>query len=200
MNEKRRIYARCACVFCIVMLILLAALQSVWVLGGSASSIMLQCSVQRTRIEAAAKDVLILQSSQEHTQAISELQNLLPIWEHTQAGLINGDSLLQLPKNVPSNIVVLMSIAQPDYQSIDAALHVIVAHPDKQIDPIEAQIVLDHEHPYVLAMTQVVNAWKLRIDDAFMHIYLIESAMVAIITISVVALSLPYWRKDTKNE
>ncbi len=179
-QRRWRTYLRIISCFCLALLLLLAAFQSIWVFGGSASSIMLQVGLQRTRVQSIAKDVLVLQYRPvaTHPQAVSELQSALPRFEKTQAGLQNGDTSLQLPTNVPGDIAPLVANTQPDYTAIDGALRQILAHIKEPIDPIEAAIILEHEHGYALAINQVSTAWQQRIDSAFLHIFWIESGMV----------------------
>src|SRR2546430_123803 len=100
--KRQRIYIRIIVVFCVFLLLLLAGFQWIWVGAGSASSIMNQSGLQRTRAQAIAKDTLILayRPESEHAQAVNELQNLLPRFEQTQKGLQVGDNSLQLPPRV----------------------------------------------------------------------------------------------------
>jgi hypothetical protein len=190
-NGKQLMYIRIAFVTAIVFLLLLGAFQSIWVFGGSASSIMNQVGLQRARVQAITKNVLILayRPITEHAQAVSELQNVLPIWERTQNGLKAGNASLQLPANVPGDIATLVSLAQSDYLAIDTAARVILAHTATPVDPLQLAIVVSHEHGYALAMTQVVNAWQQHIDAAFFHLYLIESG----ITLGLIALILLFY-------
>jgi hypothetical protein len=180
-QRRWRIYLRVISCFCLALLLLLAAFQSIWVFGGSASGIMLQVGLQRTRVENIAKNVQILenQPAATHPQAVSELQSALPRFEKTQAGLQNGDDSLQLPMSVPTDIAPLVANTQPDYNAIDGALRQILAHIRQPIDPTEVAIILEHEHGYALAINQVNVAWKQRIDSAFLHIFWIESVLVA---------------------
>lgn len=186
---------------CIALLILLGLFQSVWVLGGSASSIMIQCGLQRTRMQAITKDVLILayRPTSDRAQAISELQIALPLWEQTQRGLQMGDTVLQLPIQVPEIVQALMTASQSDYLAIDTAARNIVAHTASPIDPIQLQIILSHEHSYAVEMTQVNNAWQLQIDGAFLHIFLIESGITSLV---IILLLLLYVRSriEERNE
>lgn len=190
-----------AMITCIALLILLGLFQSVWELGGSASSIMVQCGLQRTRMQAITKDVLILayRPTADHAQAISELQIVLPLYEQTQRGLQMGDTALMLPAHVPETVQTLMIASQSDYLAIDTAAKKIIAHSDGLVDPIQAQIILSHEHSYAVEMTQVNNAWQLQIDGAFLHIFLIESGITSLV---IILLLLLYVRSriEERNE
>ncbi len=185
MSKKRQ---SIAILSCIALLILLGLFQSVWIIGGSSSGIMLQCGLQRTRMQAIAKDMLTLayRPAIEHAQAIGELQIALPLFEQTQRGLQVGDASLALPSRVPETIQALVAIAQPDYLAIDVAARKITAHADAPVDPIELQIVLSHEHSYAMEMTQITNAWQQQIDATFLHIFWIESALTALVLILVI--------------
>jgi hypothetical protein len=182
-----RAYVRIIVIALLLILLLLGGFQSIWVFAGSASSIMVQVGLQRTRGQAIAKDVLILayRPESEHIQAISELQNALPLFEQTQKGLQVGDSSLMLPNRIADEIVQLVAATQPDFVSIDTAVKVILAqvhaHPDAPIDPTQRDIILAHEHGYVVAMSAVNSAWQARIESAFLHLYEIETGHVVVL-------------------
>lgn len=182
-NWKLHQYARITTVFCVVLLLLLFGFQSIWVAGGSASSIMEQTGLQRTRMQLIAKDVLILENRPvaERPQAINELQIVAPLFEKTQKGLVQGDPTLKLPTSIPGDIEQLVLFSQSDFTAIDAALHVVLTYPDAPIDPIQVTVILSHEHTYTQELSQVNTAWKTKIDNAFLHLYWIESGIVFVL-------------------
>jgi hypothetical protein len=198
-RKKPSIYVHMAMITCIALLIILGLFQSVWVLGGSASSIMVQCGLQRTRMQAITKDVLILayRPTADHAQAIGELQIVLPLWEQTQKGLQVGDTTLMLPAHVPETVQALMIASQSDYLAIDTAAKKIIA--DGPVDPIQAQIILNHEHSYAVEMTQVNNAWQLQIDGAFLHIFWIESGITLLVIVLLLLLYIRSRIEDRKH-
>jgi hypothetical protein len=182
-TKRQRIYIRMIVVFCIFLLLFLAGFQSIWVLAGSASGIMIQTSVQRARAQAIAKDALILayRPESEHTQAVSELQNLLPRFEQTQKGLVVGDASIQLPNRVPDDIQPYVAATQFDFAAMDTAARKLLTPADGHVDTIQVDIVLAHEHGYSTAMSAVVSAWQARIDSAFLHIFEWEIGIVALL-------------------
>lgn len=111
---------------------------------------------QRTLEQLIAKDTLILayRPTDDHVQAISELQNTLPAWEKVELGLQNGDASLGISPNLPGNIKLLLLQAQSDFTGIDASAHYILAHPDP-VDQTQLSIVLQHERAYSVTMFQV---------------------------------------------
>src|SRR5436853_1355459 len=139
MQYKLRAYARAGLVTMIVLLLLLIAFQSVWVTHGSATSLMNEVGLQRTRSQRIVKDVLILayrSSSQEKAQALNELQTTLPLFQQTQAGLQAGDDSRGLPKRPPQDIQLLLIQSQSDYVSLHSAGKMILAQP-QQVDPTQ---------------------------------------------------------------
>jgi hypothetical protein len=181
-------YARIITISQIALLIILALFQSIWVFGGSETSIMNQSGLQRFRASNIKADVLILayRPTQEHPQAISDLQNILPAWEQTQAGLRSGSTALQLPSTVPESIQQALIPAQSDFVAIDSAARIILAHADGLVDPIQLQIILDHERQYRIEMSQVVTLWQQQIDGAFLHIYYWEMGLTLAMIVLVV--------------
>lgn len=183
MQTKRlRTYVRILTITMLVLLLLLALFQAIWVFGGSETSIMNQAGLQRTRAQAIAKDVMILayRPAAEHPQAISELQAVLPRFEQTQAGLQNGNADLSLPNHVPDDILLPLSASQSDFVALDTAARLIASHPDTSVDPVELSIVISHASMYSQDMTAVVAAWQTRIDSAFLHIFWWETGLVCL--------------------
>lgn len=84
-----------------------------------------------------------------HVQAVNELQNMLPIWEANQQVIKNS--------NLTVDIQVLFTSTNADYKDIDTAAQAIIAHPDLKADPIQVQIILDHERAYFLNAAQIVT-------------------------------------------
>src|SRR5580765_2203435 len=183
-------YIQLAMIASILLLLVLGLFQSIWIYGGSETGIMTQVGLQRTRVQALAKDVQILsyRPASEHAQAINELQNVLPRFEQTQAGLQHGDDALQLPTHVPTDVAQLLIATQSDYTAIDTAVRLIIAHHDEPVDPIQRDIVLAHEHDYSTQMTLINTAWQQRIDGAFLHIFWIESG-ITLAALALIALS-----------
>lgn len=181
--RKLRTYVRIFLTVCLALLILLSLFQWIWVLGGSGTSIMYRAGLQRDLTERITKDVLTLayRPITEHPQAINELQNTLPAWEHGQHALQTGDPALALPRHPPDTILQLMISSQPDFAAIDTAARQIIAHPDKPVDPVEVDIIVAHERDYFLTLAQVNTAWQQYIDGAFLQIFWIEEGLVGIV-------------------
>lgn len=183
-------YAKLITITCMLLCLILGGFQSIWVMGGSASSIMLQVGLQRSRAQAITKDVLILlyRPQSEHVIAISELQTILPLWEKTQQGLQQGNTALQLPMNIPMDISTLTLQALPDFLAMDTAVNSIVSHTGKNIDPVQASIVLLHQPMYSETMSELEITWKQHIDDAFLHIFIIESSITGVILLLLILI------------
>lgn len=189
--EQRRLglLSKWLFVVALLFLLILGAFQTAWVLAGSETSIMLQCGLQRTRAQAIAKDVLILsyRPGDEHAQAVSEIQATLPRFEQAERGLLVGDASLQLPSHVPGDIAQVMVGAAPDYVAMDIALRSIIAHTDAPIDLIQRDIVLAHIDGYSTTMMQVETLWQQHIDNGFLFLFWIESALTGILVLLVIA-------------
>lgn len=187
MAYKLRSYARAGLVTMIVLLLLLAAFQAVWVTHGSATPLLTQVGLQRTRSQRIAKDVLILAyrpSSEEKTLALNELQATLPLFQQTQAGLQAGDDSLGLPKRPPQDVQFVLIQSQLDYALFLNAAKMILAHP-QQVDSAQVQIVLDQERSYTQTMSNVVTLWSQHIDDIFQELFDIECGLVVALLVTV---------------
>lgn len=185
--KRQRIYIRFIVVFCLFLLLLLAGFQSIWVLAGAGTPIMLQTGLQRTRVQSIAKNALILASrpEEEHTQAVSELQNILPRFEQAQVGLNKGDTSLQLPSHVPDDIAALVVASQSDYGAIDTATRKLLVTADGHVDLLQVDIVITHERDYSLEMTAVASAWQSHIENAFLQIFAWEMGIVFLLLVLV---------------
>jgi hypothetical protein len=134
---------------------------------------------QRVLEQRIIKNVLVLAyrtSSDEHAEAISELQTTLPTWEKVQAGLRNGDTALGISPNLPEDIKLMLTQAQPDFAYMVASAHQILAHPSP-VDPVQLAIIQQHDQPYYLAMAQVSDLFQERIQNAARVYFGIELGM-----------------------
>ena len=131
---------------------------------------------QRVFEQSIVKNALILYyrpSLSERSEAISELQTTLPVWEKVQIGLQNGSPSLGISSNLPSDVNTLIMQAQPDYVYLDAAVHQILAHTGS-IDVVQLSIILQHDQPYYVAMGQTTNLFQEHIQDATKIYFIIQ--------------------------
>ncbi len=180
--NNRKAYALIFYITKMLLLALLFGFLGIWVFAGSASTIMNQVSLQRSRGVRIAKDALILRYDPlaiDRTQALSEMQDTLPVWARTETALVTGDSTLQLP-HPPSEVVTLVAQAQSDYLPMQIAAQHLLVDPT-HIDPTQVQIILDHEHGYAVSANQITLAWQQHIDDAFYRLFWIEASLVIVV-------------------
>lgn len=183
-TSRRATHSMMLSVVAILFCLLLWGVQGVWVLYGSASNVMSQVGLQRSRVERLTKDALIIVGPMgqpsNFTDAVSEIQNTLPGWQQSQKGLQIGDASLGLPPRPPANIVLPLIQSQADFSAITTALQNIVVKPTRQstLMNIQLQIILDHEPAYYQALSQVNTFWKQRIDDTFFRLFWIETSFV----------------------
>ena len=171
----------------VLLLALLAGFITLTIHGNSTTNILNATGSQRMRMERLAKDVLLLENvkaSPARAQAVSELQNTLPVWEETQDGLAYGDSTLGLPTQIPSTVAYQVLLANADYVPMRKALAAIAAHLDAP-DPVQVQVVLIHEYPYFLTMSQVNALWSQEIDDQTTQVSWIKFALLTLILLVV---------------
>ncbi|OLD63409.1 MAG: hypothetical protein AUF65_02420 [Chloroflexi bacterium 13_1_20CM_50_12] len=156
-HTKTRIWG----IFGILLILFSIAFSALPLIPNSTLGVIRIIARQRAIGQQIVKDVLILayRPPPEHVQAISEIQNALPVWEQVQAGLQNGDSSLGISPNLPGDIKLLLLQAQSDFTSVDTATHQILAHPSP-IDQTQLSIILHHEHGYSLAMFQVSDLFE----------------------------------------
>lgn len=122
--------------------------------------VMQQANFQLARNEFISKDVMVLayRPITYHSQAINELQTVLPQFQQVQVGLLHGDTSLGLPGNPPDSVRAALAVSQNDYLAIVTAVQHLLARPDaNNPDPIQVEIVLQHERLYVNNMYQVIT-------------------------------------------
>lgn len=140
-------------------------------------------SLQRARSERIAKDAMILQyrPASEWPQAISELQDTLPLWQQEQTSLAGfPDSQVQL--------LVLQS--NGDYTAMTQATQNILDNSGKSMDPIQTSIIIAHEHNYEVTINQAYTLIQQDIaiqDVQFIGIELI----IVILSIALTVFSRP---------
>jgi MFS superfamily sulfate permease-like transporter len=148
-------------IFGILLILFFIAFAALPLIPNSTLGVIRIIARQRTIEQLIVKDVLILayRPTSEHVQAISELQNSLPVWEKVEAGLQNGDDSLGISPNLPPEVKALILQAQSDFTSIDTAAHQILAHPS-QVDQTQLLIILQHERAYSLTLFQVSSLFE----------------------------------------
>ncbi len=122
---------------------------------------------QRVLEEHLVKDIFMLAyrtDSDDHAEAISEMQTALPAWERVQNGLLNGDASLGISPNLPGDVKIMLLQSQPDFSYLDAAAKRILAHPSP-VDPTQLTIVLQHSQAYYLSTGQAVSLFQQDISD-----------------------------------
>lgn len=160
-SQTLRIYMIMALVLTLFLLLSLVTLNILPLFPSSDDLvIMQQANFQLARDEFIAKDVMVLayRPLSYHSQAVSELQTVLPQFQMVQVGLLQGNVSLSLPGKPPDSVKVALLASQSDYLAIVTAVNHLLAHPDAtNPDPIQVEIVLQHERLYVGEMYQVIS-------------------------------------------
>lgn len=145
-----------------------------------------KASLQQARVERIAKDVMILEyrPAIEHAQALSELQDTLPVWQDEQSALAQfNDQQVQL----------LLLQSNADYTPMTAALKIILSQPASQIDPLQVSIILNHEHDYAVTINQI--AQLIQQDQAAIA----EQFFIFGLSALVLSVILTFLQKGRKN-
>lgn len=183
------------------LLLVLLGFLAIWVAYTSPAGFMAQVATQRGREQRIVKNALVLAyrtDPRERAVALAELQDVLPIWEQVQKGLLVGDRSLGLPRNIPGNIVFILASANTDYVPLDvAARKILVQH--NPVDPLQVQILIDHDRGYSNALYQVTLLWQQHIDDVFLQLYFIETGLVGGVLLLVLAQFLFVTRPALKE-
>lgn len=174
--------------FSIFLLLALAVCEALPLTNGNNDLVVLQqATLQLARDEFLVKNVYALayRPASARAQAIGELQIQLPAFEKTQAGLMYGDPSLGLPDNPSSGVKTALLSANSDYLAIDAAVKVILAHPDSAPDPTQVNIVAMHERPYIAEMYPVVVLLQQEAQTRAIQLLVLKMALIGLVVIAI---------------
>jgi hypothetical protein len=188
---QMRAYAWIFFVFTILLLLLLEGFTGILLASDTTTSAINALNTQRAREARMVKDVLVLEyrPQSERAQSLSELQDILPLWEQTQQGVQGGNTSLGFLVHPPLDVALLLTQAQSDYIPLDVALRSVTAH-HATIDPLQVQIIQEHDRPYTLIMNQVSVLWSAHSSEALIYLFWIKSGIVAVLLIVIV---LSFW-------
>lgn len=146
--HKLRNFMRGAIVAGVLLLLVQAAFQSLPLFLPSDANAINNAGLQRTRSQVLVKSAFTLayRPKQEHAQAVSDIQTVLPLWQQEQEALTQTVSI---------DVQPLLTDARGDYLAMLAASKVILAHSDS-VNLIQVDIMAASNRNYVRAMNQVV--------------------------------------------
>lgn len=178
--RRLRLFSRIVFSLMVILLLLEAGFQAI-PLTTSASQIS-EADLQRTRCQVIVKSALILEyrPASEHVQAISDLQVVLPRFQHEQA-------ILASYRN--ETIQSYINQAQPDYLAIVQATQNILAQKNKPVDMVQVSIILSHERGYVQAMSGLMVYGLERLDARTIQLIIIEDIIDALLLI----IAMLFW-------
>jgi hypothetical protein len=158
--------ARILGIFGIIAILLSSAFTAIPIIPSNALNVVRLIARQRTIEQIIVKDCLLLAygTSSERIQALSELQDNLPMWEQVETALQNGDASLGISSHLPGDISTLVLQAQPDFTSIDIAAHHILSHPSP-VDQTQLAIILQHESSYSVTIFQLNGVYDAYLQE-----------------------------------
>jgi len=189
-----------------VTLFLLIALVGFEILPMTAGNddfvVLQQANLQIVRVQLLAKDVLVLAYRPDlyRTQAVNELQTVLPSFRSVQPALLNGNPSLGLPGNPSDSVQAFLSIGQSDYTAIVAAVDNILLHPGNSPDIVQVNIVLQHERAYTTAMYQVAALLQGEAEVRKMQLFIIKIALTGVIALLVVLKYLLFTKNVVREQ
>jgi hypothetical protein len=147
-----------------------------------------QVYLQLARHEFLVKTVYALayRSSVSRAQSISDLQIQLPQYEQVQIGLLKGNAALNLPGNPSDAVRGQMAAASGDYLATDTAIKTMLAHPDKDPDPLQVTIVAQHDRAYLSTMYGVMVLMEQEAQARLFRLFVIRMSLVAAVFVLVI--------------
>jgi hypothetical protein len=176
-SSKFRVFTRTIISSCIALILILSGFQAL-AFSSFGDTLISLIQQQGSISQRIAKNALILQYVPSgRVNALNELQNVLPNFETTQ----------KLVPRLPAATQTILNETNPDYQDIDTAAHKLINNPNAPTDPLQVQIILQHERTYYLSVSQAVAALKTSIaadKTSLLVIALIIDVLLLIIGIS----------------
>jgi hypothetical protein len=153
--------------------------------GNNGYQVEQQAWLQVARVEYLAKDVLVLayRPVTFHSQAISDLQVIVPQMIQTQNGFLHGDASLGLPPP-SSDVQLLLMRANSDYQPIIAALQALLGKPDGPTDPVQVNIILAHDYSYAILMAQVASLEQQQAETIAQHLIVLRVLLKVVLILT----------------
>lgn len=132
---------------------------------------------QSARCERLVKDALLLEyvpasMSAIRTIALSELQDGLPAFDAEETALLGLHR---------ADLMAVVAQLTSDYTPIHVALTSILAHADKPVDQLQVAILLQHERPYSIGITQLVTLALQDLDSIHQLIFTIAVVILAVL-------------------
>lgn len=146
-SRKIKTIMRILVLFTIALLALIIAYEATLLMNNNRTSATI--SSQEWISQRIAKDALLLQygNTDDKTQAVNELQTMLPRFETNHAQIVASSQ--------PDTIQTLIRASTVDYTDMDIAAKKLLASSEQSVDPVQVRIILDHERAYFLAYTQI---------------------------------------------
>jgi hypothetical protein len=161
--------------------------------GNDDTSVQRQTDLQLTRSLYLSNAILILayRPIANHSQAVSDLQTVLPQFQQAQTALLHGDASLGLLGNPPDNVKIALTLADSDYKQMVAAFMHILANSDNPVTDVQqVNIVVAHYRSYVTQMNQVSILVQQNIDTRKL---LSLGIRISFIAASVILIAITYF-------
>lgn len=151
---------------CVALLLLLTGFEAL-PLGHYGTTYLQNVDAQRVRSQVFVKSALILEyhPAAERPQAINDIQVSLPLFIQEQK---------LLASNPNPNVAQKVSDAQSDYSAIVSATQSILAHPTGSIDPVQVDILVAHNHAFLIEETSVLTTIQANLQSAQFFLFVIE--------------------------
>lgn len=166
-----------------VLMIVLMGVEIVPLGAGNDAVYFKQATLQRTLCEVFVQSTFVLayRPVAERTQALSDVQFVLPLFGQEQA-------ILSSNKNAEVNRHV--QAAQSEYQIMSGAAQALTTNPGKAVDPVLVNTIVSHAHSCVSQMDGIVLALQNQMEQQTTLIFFTEVTIEGAFIIFFTALLL----------
>ena len=181
-----RLYITALCTVALLALIGQAMIQSTLQQQSSDALVINIAGRQRMlsqRLSKAALALNVFTDSTSRQQNVTELRDVITLWQRSQEGLQHGDSALGLPGNNSEPVKHLFALIDPNYKAMLQAANGLIAllsqnisTPDSDLLPF-IQTILASQSQFLVGMDRIVLQYQQEAQDHVRHMREVELAL-----------------------
>ena len=138
------------------------------------------------RLSKAALELDVFTAPSQRQQSINELRDVITLWQRSQEGLQQGDTILGLPGNNSEIIKRLFALIDPNYKAMLQAARGLItlttenpSVPETKLLPL-IKAILNSESHFLVGMDRIVLQYQQEAQDHVVHMRQIELALFSL--------------------
>ncbi len=151
----------------LLLMLLLIGFECIPDLSGGDAQATNEAALQLTRSQILVNAAYTLEyrPAAQYAQAMRDLKSVLPVFEQEQTALQSNPAV---------DVQSLLQEASGDYLALITGTQIIIAHPKRVVDPLEVNILVLHEHNYLVTMNALVLILPRHAEDRNIQLFVIQ--------------------------